>query len=47
VMVHGHIHLYDMREERVGKYYDTTVINAYAHHVFEFPPKTDGNDEVK
>lgn len=37
VMVHGHIHLYDMREERIGKYYDTTVINAYAHHVFEYP----------
>lgn len=37
VMIHGHIHLYDMREERVGKYYDTTIINAYAHHVFEYP----------
>lgn len=36
-MVHGHIHLYDMREERIGKYYDTTVVNAYAHCVIEFP----------
>ena len=36
-MVHGHIHLYDMREERVGKYYETTVVNAYAHHIIEFP----------
>lgn len=36
-MVHGHIHLYDMREERVGKYFDTTVVNAYSHYVIEIP----------
>ena len=36
-MVHGHIHLYDMREERIGKYYDTTLVNAFAHQVIEFP----------
>lgn len=36
-MVHGHIHLYDMREERIGKYFDTTVINAYSHIVIELP----------
>lgn len=34
-MVHGHIHLYDMREERIGKYYNTTVVNAYSHCVIE------------
>ncbi len=34
-MVHGHIHLYDLREERVGKYDDTTVVNAYAHCIIE------------
>ena len=39
-MVHGHIHLYDLREERIGKYYDTTVVNAYAHYVIELPLKT-------
>ena len=39
-MVHGHIHLYDLREERIGKYYDTTVVNAYAHYVIELPMKT-------
>lgn len=38
-MVHGHIHLYDMREERVGKYYDTTVVNAYSHYIIELPSK--------
>lgn len=36
-MVHGHIHLYDLREERIGKYYDTTVVNAYAHTIIELP----------
>ncbi|MCQ2592005.1 MAG: metallophosphoesterase [Treponema sp.] len=39
-LVHGHIHLYDMREERAGVYGGTTVVNAYAHCVIEFPPKT-------
>lgn len=34
-MVHGHIHLYDQNEERVGIYGDTTVVNAYSHHVIE------------
>jgi Icc-related predicted phosphoesterase len=36
-MVHGHIHLYDLREERIGRYYDSTVVNAYAHYVIDFP----------
>lgn len=40
-MVHGHIHLYDMREERIGKYFDTTVVNAYAHCVIELPATSD------
>ncbi|MCR4631856.1 MAG: metallophosphoesterase [Treponema sp.] len=44
-MVHGHIHLYDMREERIGKYYDTTVVNAYAHCVIEFPPEAVTSEE--
>ncbi len=38
-MVHGHIHLYDLREERIGNYYNTTVVNAYAHCVIELPKK--------
>lgn len=41
LMIHGHIHLYDMREERIGKYYDTTVINAYSHVLIDFPLKED------
>ena len=37
-LIHGHIHLYDMREERIGKYGSTTIINAYAHCTVDFPP---------
>ena len=44
-MVHGHIYLYDLREERIGKYYDTTVVNAYAHYVIELPMKTTENKD--
>ncbi len=48
LMVHGHVHLYDQRTERVGKYLDTTVANAYAHHVMDFAPdKIDPNMEKK
>ncbi len=43
-MVHGHIHLYDLREERIGKYYDSTVVNAYAHYVIELPVKNEQKD---
>ena len=40
-MIHGHIHLYDMREERTGKYWDTTIVNAYAHCIIEYTLKKD------
>lgn len=36
-LIHGHIHLYDMREERITKHNETTIINAYAHHILEIP----------
>ncbi len=36
-MVHGHIHLYDQRDERVTKYGETVVVNAFAHCVIDFP----------
>lgn len=39
-MIHGHIHLYDMREERSGIYYDTKIVNAYAHCIIDFPDDT-------
>lgn len=34
-LVHGHIHLYDAAEERVSRYLDTTVVNAYGYHVLD------------
>ena len=43
-MVHGHIHLYDQRDERSGKYYDTTVVNAFAHCVIYLPYLIDENN---
>ena len=42
LMIHGHIHLYDNREERVTQSEDTLVVNAYAHWVLEYP-----NEEKK
>lgn len=38
VLVHGHIHLYDLSEERVTKKDSTTIINAYSHIVFDYEP---------
>lgn len=40
-MIHGHIHLYDAREERITKTGETTVVNAYAHWIIEYPQKQD------
>jgi Predicted phosphoesterases, related to the Icc protein len=40
-LVHGHIHLYDVRTERITKVGDTTVVNAYAHCVLNFPQEPD------
>lgn len=45
LMIHGHIHLYDMREERIGTYYGTKIINAYAHCIVEFPDTSDIKSE--
>lgn len=36
-MVHGHIHLYDQKEERISIYEKTTVVNAYGHCIIEIP----------
>lgn len=34
-LVHGHVHMYDQNSERIRKYHETTVINAYSHVVIE------------
>jgi len=38
-LVHGHIHLYDVRTERVTQFGATTVVNAYGYYIIEIPPK--------
>jgi Icc-related predicted phosphoesterase len=35
-LVHGHIHLYDLRDVRCTKWENTTVVNAYSHYVINF-----------
>jgi Icc-related predicted phosphoesterase len=32
-LIHGHIHLYDLKDTRTTRYGDTLVINAYGHYV--------------
>jgi Icc-related predicted phosphoesterase len=34
-LVHGHIHLYDLSDVRVTKYFDTVIINAYGHYIID------------
>ena len=45
LMIHGHIHLYDAREERVTKSGDTTVVNAYAHWILEYPESQENKED--
>ena len=47
LFVHGHIHLYDMREERITRVNNTSVINAYAHCVIEYPSQSNENSVIK
>ncbi|MDR0502352.1 MAG: metallophosphoesterase [Treponema sp.] len=35
-LVHGHVHLYDLCDERSTKWESTVVINAYSHYILEF-----------
>ena len=34
-LIHGHIHLYDIRESRCTKWKETMVINVYNHYVID------------
>lgn len=42
ILVHGHIHLYDLASVRVTKSEDTTVVNAFGHLVFDYQPEFTG-----
>lgn len=35
-LVHGHIHLYDLQDTRVSHFEETTIVNAFSHHIIEF-----------
>jgi len=39
-MIHGHIHLYSKNENRIDKYLDTQVVNAYDHYILDIEGKT-------
>lgn len=39
LLVHGHIHLYDLQARRVAKSHETTIVNAFSHIVIEYEPK--------
>jgi uncharacterized protein len=34
-LVHGHIHLYDLRDVRVSRVEETTVVNAFGHWILD------------
>ncbi len=36
-VVHGHIHLYDLRAERVTVKGSTTIVNAFGYYIIEIP----------
>jgi len=42
VLIHGHIHLYDMAEKRYTLSRNTAVVNAYSHIVLEIEPVEKG-----
>ena len=45
LLIHGHIHLYDLQAVRVTKSEDTTVVNAYSHIVIDYEPNFTGKKE--
>jgi Icc-related predicted phosphoesterase len=40
-LVHGHVHLWDRNQQRVSRYGDTTVVNAYDHVVLNLDEEPD------
>jgi len=45
LMVHGHIHLYDLQEERSSVSGKTTVVNAYSHVIVDLIKKSIQGDK--
>ena len=46
-MIHGHIHLYDQREERITQVEETTIVNAYAHYVLDYENLSEITKKIK
>jgi len=46
-LIHGHVHLYDINGRRSSRYFDTTVINAYDHIVFNLENEMTDNSFVE
>lgn len=44
LMIHGHIHLYDMNAPRTTVSGDTTIVNAFSHIVIEMEPASSSAD---
>ena len=42
MLIHGHIHLYDLQAVRTTKSKETLVINCYSHLVIEYQPEFTG-----
>ena len=36
-MVHGHIHLYDLQDQRTIHYDETEIINVFSHYILDIP----------
>jgi len=34
-LLHGHVHIYDMREKRVDVYEGVNIVNCYGHYIIE------------
>jgi Icc-related predicted phosphoesterase len=45
-LIHGHIHLYDLADVRLTRYFDTFVINAYSHYIIDTKDYTAGDEDI-
>ncbi len=46
LMIHGHIHLYDLQTTRCTVSGKTTIVNAYSHIVLDFSPNLEKGEKL-
>ena len=46
LLIHGHIHLYDLQATRCSVSHNTTVVNAYSHIIVDFEPNFDKGTKI-